>query len=220
MELKQAINERHSVRSFQKKPVSRQTLEQVLTLATRAISANNVQPWEILVVTGDVLDQLREMNLEDMRGNVPTDYDSARPGEPYSTRAKTIGKALFTAMGIEREDREKRAWWGSRGFRFFDAPAAVLLCMDKALGTMNYRFDMGCLTQNICLAAMEYGLGTCVADQAIRYQRGIRQLLHVPESKVMVTGIAIGYPDDTFPANQVISQREPLSSVSTWYGFE
>lgn len=219
MDLKEAIMTRRSVRGFQQTPVSQETLRDVLTLATRAVSANNLQPWEILVVTGDTLDQLRRMNVEDLYSNAPADHMSAKPDEPYNHRAKTIGKALFTAMGIARDDMEKRAWWGERGLRFFDAPAVILLCMDKALGTENFRFDLGCLTQNICLSAMEYGLGTCVEDQAIRYQRGIRELLGVPESKIMVTGIAIGYPDETFAANQVKSQREPLDEVSAWYGF-
>ncbi len=219
MELKQAIMDRCSTRGFLEKPVSQETLRQVLTLATRAVSANNLQPWELLVVAGEPLERLRRFNMEDSQNHVKPDYEGVYPEDPYRKRAKEIGKALYAAMGIQREDREKRRWWGERGLRFFDAPAVVLLCMDRALGSQDFRFDLGCLAQNLCLAAMEYGLGTCVEEQAIYYQRGIREVLGVPESKILVIGVAIGYPDDSFAANHVKSLREPVDTVTSWYGF-
>jgi len=92
--------------------------------------------------------------------------------------------------------------------------------MDKELDPSSYRFDMGCLAQNICLAAMEYGLGTCVAIQPVEYERGLRRYAGIPEEKRMVVGIAIGYPDPDFPANGVVSPREELDNVVTWCGFD
>lgn len=219
MELTKAIQDRRSTRGFLDRPIPQDTLRQVLDLATRAVSANNLQPWELLAVTGEPLERLREMNLEDeARGSTP-DYEGAYPEEPYRRRSKEIGKALYAAMDIQREDRERRRWWGLRGLRFFDAPAVILLCMDEALGSPDFRFDLGCLTQNLCLAAMEFGLGTCVEEQAIYYQRGIREVLKIPASKTLVIGIAIGYPDPDFPANAVRSAREPVDAVTQWFGF-
>lgn len=63
------------------------------------------------------------------------------------------------------------------------------------------------MTQNITLAAMEKGLGICVEDQAVSYQKGARKILGIPENKRFVTGISItlGYPDEEFCANHVIS---------------
>ena len=162
---------------------------------------------------------LYSLYLEDeARGSTP-DYEGAYPEEPYRHRSKEIGKALYAAMDIQREDRERRRWWGLRGLRFFDAPAVILLCMDEALGSPDFRFDLGCLTQNLCLAAMEFGLGTCVEEQAVYYQRGIREVLKIPASKTMVIGIAIGYPDPDFPANAVRSAREPVDAMTQWFGF-
>lgn len=219
MELKQAIMERCSTRGFLEKPVPQATLREVLTLATRAVSANNLQPWELAVVSGEPLEELRRKNMEDDRNGVKPDYEGVYPGDPYRRRAKEIGKALYAAMDIRREDQERRRWWGQRGLRFFDAPAVVLLCMDRALGSEDFRFDLGCLAQNLCLAAMEYGLGTCVEEQAVYYQRGIREVLGLPESKIPVIGVAIGYPDGSFAANRVKSLREPVDTLTGWYGF-
>ncbi len=46
-----AIAERHSTRSFTDQPVPRAVLEKIVDAGRRAPSANNVQPWEFVVVT-------------------------------------------------------------------------------------------------------------------------------------------------------------------------
>lgn len=221
MELREAINGRRSIRGYTSQPVARETLQKVLKLATRAISGVNCQPWEFVIATGAVLDAIKERNIEMLHNGEPEDrIDPGIPGGSYQERSRTIGKALLGAMNIMREDKEGRVWWGERGYRFFDAPAVIFLLMDEALDETAYRFDMGCVTQNICLAALEQGLGTCVEDQAVTYQKGARELLNIPESKRFVIGIAIGYPDKEFGANNVVSTREDIDQITTWHGFE
>jgi nitroreductase len=221
MELREAINGRRSIRGFTSQPVARETLREVLNLATRAVSSINCQPWEFVVATGAVLDALKERNMEMLRNGEPEDRKDAEvPDGPYKDRGRTIGKALLSAMNITREDKEGRVWWNERGYRFFDAPAVIFLLMDESLDETAYRFDMGCVAQNICLAALEQGLGTCVEDQAVTYQKGARELLNIPESKRFVIGIAIGYPDQEFPANNVVSTREDIDQITSWHGFE
>lgn len=220
MELRDAILNRRSIRSFEKKPVAQETLKEILQLATRAVSAVNSQPWEFVVATGSVLDELKERNMESVQSGAPEDrVDTDIPDGVYRDRGRAIGKALLGSMGIAREDKERRAWWGARGYRFFDAPAVIFLLMDDQLDETAGRFDMGCVAQNICLSALEYGLGTCVEDQAITYQKAARELLGIPDNKRFVVGIAIGYPDDTFAANGVVSTREEIDNITAWHGF-
>lgn len=220
MELKDAIYGRKSIRGYKKTPVPQETLREVLTVAARAVSGVNCQPWEFVVVTGAVMDELKARNMELLRGDAPEDRaDAVCPDGIYMDRSKTIGRALLGAMNIMREDKEGRRWWAERGYRFFDAPAVIFLMMNTAFDETAYRFDMGCVAQNICLAAMEHGLGTCVADQAITYQSAARELLNIPEDRRFVVGIAIGYPDDTFAANSVVSTREEIDKLTTWHGF-
>lgn len=219
MDVKQAINERRSIRGFKKDRVPQETLRAVLELGVRAVSAVNAQPWEFFVVTGDVLERIQQDNIRSYDRQQPVDVPDITVGGIYLERSREIGRALFSAMHIERGDRARRAEWRQRGFRFFDAPAAIILCMDQALDETAFRFDMGCVAQNICVAAMEYGLGTCVENQAILYQETLRRNLGIPESKRIVCGIAIGYPDWDFPANQVVSSRVPVDTVTQWSGF-
>ena len=220
MELKQAIQERKSIRGFQKRPVSRQTLTQVLELATRAVSSKNIQPWEILVVTGRALDRLRAENIRCLEAGEPGQFPPVKMFDEGRRRQVQIGKQLFASMGIAREDKARRRWWMERGYRFFDAPAGIILCVDAELDVDMLRFDLGCLAQNICLAAMEYGLGTCVAYQPVDFDGSVRRCLGLPGRKTIICGIAIGYPDPDFPANRVVSQREDVDRVTTWYGFD
>lgn len=220
MELKTAINERKSVRGYKPDTVSKDIIKEVLTLATRAVSAVNCQPWEFLVITGEILQDIKKANMEDLHlGREEDKKDSPLPAGIYTTRSKEIGKSLLIAMDIKREDMEGRRWWMERGYRFFDAPAVIILMMDNEFDEAAYRLEMGCVAQNICLAALEYGLGTCVENQAVTYQRGLKHYLNIPENKRFVTGIAIGYPDDEFKANHVRSTRADIDEITSWYGF-
>lgn len=219
MEIKQAILERKSVRGYLDKPVPKEIIEDILKQAQRAVSANNTQPWEFAVITGDVLKKIGEENVAAFVAGEEEDYGDVVFEGVYRQRLVGVAKQLFAAMDIAREDKEKRFWWMQRGFKFFDAPCAIIMYMDKNLDETACRFDMGCAAQNICLAAMEHGLGTCVEDQAIMYQKALRKYLGL-EDKRFVVGIAIGYEDPEFAANGVISEREDLENITKWYGFE
>jgi nitroreductase len=122
-------------------------------------------------------------------------------------------------MDIPREDREKREEWMERGFRYFDAPAAIIITTDRSLTEGAPLLDIGAVLQNICLAALSFGLGTCIEDQGVLYPEVIRKYADIPDSKQLIMAIAIGYPDWDFPANSLESTREPVESITTWRGF-
>ena len=219
MELREAILQRKSIRGFLDRAVARDTLEEVLKLAQRAVSGKNSQPWLVHVVTGDILQKMGADNVARLQREEPIKTAEVTPSGVYRQRQVNVGKQLFGVMDIQREDKEKRDAWTERGYRFFDAPAVILVCMEKDLRD-GYRFDLGCFVQNLCIAAMEYGLGTCVEYQAVYYESGLREYLALPEEQIPVVGIAIGYPDPTFPANAVVTEREALENFVCWYGDE
>ena len=59
MQTQETISKRHSVRSFNGKPVSRDLIEKLVDLARLAPTARNVQPWEFIAVTDK--DTLKEL---------------------------------------------------------------------------------------------------------------------------------------------------------------
>ena len=219
MELKDAVLMRHSVRGYTHQPVDRETIRQVLELGTRAVSGVNSQPWEFAVAAGEPLQRLKEYNMAALRSGQEADQVFGElPDIKYLNRSRTIGKALLGAMKIGREDREGRLWWSERGYRFFDAPAVIFVLMPKTFAD-SFLLDIGCVTQNIILAAADLGLGTCVEEQAVSYQKGAREILGIPEDMRMVPGIAIGYEDPDFAANHVRSDREDVDTITNWCGF-
>jgi len=221
MEINDAINARVSIRGFKPDPVPRTTIHEILTIATRAPSGKNIQAWEIAVLTGDVLDRIRRDNVaaflacETERPDVPMAY----PLGIYRERELEIAKTVLNVMGIRRGDKEKRSEWWQRGFRYFDAPVAVLVMCDQDIDILLAHHDIGSLSQTLCLAALRYGLGTCIVRQGVLYPDAIRRHTDIPKEKSIISAIALGYPNPDFPANRVRSPRVPVREITTWYGF-
>ncbi len=217
-----AIQKRRSIRAFTDKPVPKETILEILNIACRAPSAMNTQPWQFIVITGEKLNKLRAAIVEKLKSGAPIVPDHQVVGWPdksvYKDRQITLAKQLFKAMDIAREDKGKCAWWMERGFRFFDAPAAIIIACDEILGESSPLLDLGAVMQNICLTALDFGLGTCIEDQGVMYPEVVREHTGVSPEKRLMIAIAIGYPDENFPANQVRSEREPAESLTRWVG--
>jgi nitroreductase len=224
MDIVEALRKRKSIRGFRSDPVEREVLREVLELACRAPSAVNSQAWEFFVVGGEVIERIRRGNVEKARSGAAGSPEHQLIGWPrgsvYHQRQVALAKQLFALMGISREDEEKKRDWMERGFRFFDAPAAVIIAVDRSVGESMPLLDIGAVMQSICLAALTRGLGTCIEDQGVMYPEVIREFADIPASKRIIISIAIGYPDWDFPANRVESAREPVDDTTTWCGLE
>lgn len=219
MELIEAIRQRKSIRGYKPDPVPEKVLREILDIAIQSPSAMNTQPWGITVVTGEALEKLRQGNAELLRAGVELHPETPHwPFEDvYRQRQVDLAIGIFKLMGIAREDKQKRAEWMERGFRIFDAPAAIIISMDRSLDKSALSFlDIGALMQTICLAALPYGLGTCIEDQGVMYPEVVRKVTGIPETKRIMICISIGYPDWDFPANKLETSRLPLDQVVTW----
>lgn len=224
MELQASIEQRKSIRGFLDKPVPKEVLNQILTTSVRAPSTKNAQPWHFYVVTDEPLEQLKQACVDRFISPEGPPEEMAHiliepeRGTVYRDRQVDIGKRLFKIMEIGREDKDKRIEWVKRGFRYFDAPAAIILVGDKSRPIEGVYLDAGLVIQTICLAAVDLGLGTCIENQGIIYSDVIRDIVQIPDDKRLLVAIAIGYPDDDFSANKVISPREKVEDVVTWCG--
>jgi nitroreductase len=224
MDIMEAIFQRKSTRGFKSDPVSKDILVKILDAACRAPSAVNTQPWEFIVLTGDALDQARKAIVDKARMKEPIHYEHDIsinwPNDSvYRQRQVDLAKALFHLMDIRREDQEKRAAWYERGFRFFDAPAGILILTDRSLSDVGPLLDLGAAMQTLCLAALNFGLGTCIEGQGVVYPDVLRKIAQIPENKKIIVAIAIGYPDWDFPANAIETSRESLDNNTRWIGF-
>ena len=224
MELEQAMQERRSIRGFQDKPVPRALLEEIIALANHAPSSMNTQPWHFHVLTGAPLEAVREGNSTRMLQGVPPVREIVGHGAyegPHRDRQVAIAKQLFAAMGIAREDKEMRQDWVMRGFRQFDAPVSVVVTFDKSLdnGTIAH-FDLGAVTYGLVLAAWDRGLGAVINGQGIMQSPVVREHAQIPDDEVIMTCVALGWPDAEFAANSVVSTRREVAEVARFVGFD
>jgi len=224
MDVIEAVKKRKSIRGYKSDPVPKEVLEQILELASCAPSAMNTQPWEFTLLAGDVLENVKQTNVKLLKSGVQPNPEHVVVSWPresiYRQRQVDLAKLLFQLMDIAREDTEKRAKWMERGFRYFDAPAVIIVTVDRCLSESGPLIDIGAVMQTICLAALHFDLGTCIEDQGVAYPEVLRKYAHIPESKRIIMAIAIGYPDWDFPANKLETEREPTKNVTTWLGFD
>jgi len=223
MDFEELVQTRRSVRGFKQQPVPRAVIEAVIDTAKRAPSSMNTQPWPIHVLSGEPLERVRRRNMEEMIAGAKPKRDIVSHGEyqgVHRQRQVDIAKQLFGAMGIARDDKPMRQDWVLRGFRQFDAPVSLVLAYDRVLDPgATCHFDLGALCYGIVLAAWDRGLGTVVNGQGITRSDIVREVAHIPEDQVIMTCVAMGYPDGSFPANGVRSERQPNGEFVRYVGF-
>jgi nitroreductase len=215
---------RRSIRGYQKKPVPKALIREVIEMAMRAPSSLNTQPWNFWVVAGEVLDRIRAGNTERNLAGVPDSREfrshGAYVGE-HRERQIEIAKQLFGAMGIAREDKAARQDWVLRGFRQFDAPVSVVVTFDRSIREGDIGpFDCGAVTNALVNAAWSRGLGCVINSQGIMQSPVVREHAGIPEDQVIMICVAMGWPDDSFPANAVVSKRKSVDEAVTFVGFE
>jgi len=220
MDIIEAIKSRYSVRAFKPDPVPRSLLEELLTVSQRAPSWANTQTWEFAVVGGEVMKNLRQTLAAKAfsQDKVNPDIEWPKWKDPLQARSKENGRRLFELLGIKRDDIEARLNWSVQMYRFFDAPNAIFIYTDRDISTWAI-FNIGLVAQTICLAALDYGLGTVMLAAGICYPDTVRSMLHIPSTKQLVISMAIGYPDPDAEVNQFRPNRVPLSEICTWHGF-
>jgi hypothetical protein len=172
------IRGRRSIRGYLDKPVPRELIEEILALAMRSPSSMNTQPYQFHVITGQPLDRIRKGNTENILAGVP-DSREFRRGHAFEGvhRERQIGCAvqLFEAMGIARDDKEKRQDWVLRGFRQFDAPVCVIITYDKELSDSDdTAFDCGLRNQLAGYYAKPSGSRTCEDSRRSSHNEGRR----------------------------------------------
>ncbi len=219
MELLEGINSRSSVRGFISKPVSQEMIRAILEAANRSPSFKNSQPWEVAVVTGAKQAELSKIVYDLAASGVPGKSDMPYPKsypDAIEERTRIHGAKRFEALGIGRDDAAARETMRLANFKFFNAPCTMFFFMDKSLGEWS-TMDIGIFIQSVALAAHGLGLGTCMQASLANYPEAIRNYLNIPDTKKLMVGMSLGYPDEQAPLNSYHSARESIDSFTRWY---
>ena len=216
----EAIRTRRAVRAFLDRPVPRAEVEAILSVASRAPSGTNMQPWRVHVLSGAPLERFTAtmvdayLNRQDEVDHEWTYYPKPIP-EPYLSRRRKVGWDLYGLLGIERGDKERMRAQHARNFRFFDAPVGLVCTIDRVLEVGSW-LDYGMFVQNIMVAARGRGLDTCPQAAFAPYHRIIRDALGIPESEMVVCGMALGHADPRAPENALETERAHLDDFVTF----
>ncbi|MFP6706895.1 MAG: nitroreductase [Alphaproteobacteria bacterium] len=225
MDFETLVRERRSIRGYKKDPVPKAVIEEVIEIAKGAPSSMNTQPWFFHVLTGEPLERIRRGNTERMLAGAEVQREIPVRADGYQgihrQRQVEVAVQLFEAMGIARDDKERRQDWVMRGFRQFDAPVSIVMTYDKSLepATISH-FDLGAVVYGLVLAAWTRGLGTVINGQGIMQSAVVREHAQIPEWQTIMTCIAMGYPNQEFSANEVKSRRTPNDDIVTYRGFD
>jgi nitroreductase len=194
MTVEEAILQRRSVRGFLEKPVPREILERVFALAQRAPSNCNIQPWHVFVASGAARDRIREAMIQHVKGgkrpNPDYDYPAKFEGE-YRRRQVDCAVALYSEMGIARDDSEGRLRASLRNFELFDAPHVAFIGMQ--------------------LAMTAHGIASCPQGSMRSYPDIVRKEFGASDDILILVGLSFGYEDESIPANRTRTTRAPIA---------
>jgi nitroreductase len=218
-----AIGSRNSVRAFQETPVARDVIARILSLASRAPSGTNTQPWKVRVLTGSTRARLvsaiqAAFDDADSQKSHSEEYDYYPKAwvSPYIDRRRKVGWDLYSLLGIGKGDRERTMAQHRRNFQFFDAPVGLIFTVDRVMQQGSW-LDYGMFLQSLMIAARSHGLDTCPQAAFTQYHRIIAEVLEIPEQEMLVCGMALGYADNSTIENTLQTEREPHESFVRYY---
>jgi len=189
----EVVATRRSCRKLKPDPLPEGAIEKLLEAAQWAMSGNNAQPWEFIVVT-----------KPEIKKALYTDYLAVHKDFVFwmeQLRAPEFRHPNFQRPGTVEEQlaAEDRMWsWG-------EAPALIVVCGDgrKQWPTVNAAFTAGRhkthltdglsnASQIMHLAARAMGLGSMWVT--IHVEDGIKRILGVPDLVMVHSIIPVGYP--------------------------
>lgn len=221
-----AIMSRFSARAFLPRAVPREVIEEVLTLASRAASGTNTQPWRVYVLQGTarqaVVDAVCAAHdavyanpalAQEYREAY--DYYPEKWVSPYIDRRRHNGWTLYSLLGIGKGDKEKMHAQHQCNYRFFDAPVGLMFTLDRVMGRGSL-VDYGMFLQNLMVAARARGLHTCPQAAWNGFAKIILPRLQAGPDEMLVCGMSLGYADESALINTYSTPREPVQHFTRW----
>ncbi|MDD5334144.1 MAG: nitroreductase [Rhodoferax sp.] len=221
-----AITSRMAVRAFSSAPVARQTVADLLQVASRAPSGTNTQPWKVYVLTGAsraalvqkvcaAHDAIRADPALAADYHEEYDYYPEKWFSPYIDRRRENGWGLYGLLGIGKADRDKMHLQMQRNFRFFDAPVGLMFTVDRGMGRGSL-LDYGTFLQNIMVAARGRGLHTCPQQAWNLFNQIVLPHVGAAANEMLVCGMSLGYADQTALVNTFHTPRVPVEQFTQW----
>jgi nitroreductase len=219
MSLTTILKKRYSARAYLSTPLEQGLLDTIFKQAQSAPSNCNVQPWQTCVVSGQKKDLLKDDLLKAvMSGKAPNPDFNWLPKYEGVHRDRQFGSAnaLYSSIGVTREDKKGRQLAMIRNWSFFDAPHVVFFTMDKYLDIMG-AVDLGIYAQTLSLIISEHGLSNCMQGALGQFPDPVRKALDLPEHRCVLFGMSFGYADESAPVNKTRTEREEITNAVSFF---
>ena len=221
-----AISSRQSARAFTDQPVPRDLVQALLTVASRAPSGTNTQPWKVYVLQGAsrtglvgkvcaAHDQVRADPTLAAQYIEEYDYYPQKWVSPYIDRRRENGWSLYGLLGIGKADKDKMHAQHQRNYRFFDAPVGLMFTVDRVMGRGSL-LDYGMFLQSIMVAARGHGLHTCPQAAWNGFAKIVLPHIGAGPDEMLVCGMALGYADESALVNTFHTPRVPVDEFAHW----
>lgn len=223
MKTTKAVKSRRSIRQFLDTPVEAEKLRRVMKTAQRSPSGGNTQPWNAIILTGEPLAELTA-KIKEKAKSAPMgeghEYDIYPKGLEgrYEDQRRGVGKAMFNALGLGRDDQMGRMAQMMKNWDSFGAPVQMFTYCPKYMGPPQWS-DMGMWLQTVMLLLREEGLDSCAQEIWAMYGTYMRELLGIDDDHIFFCGMAIGYRDADAPINNFDVPRINIDSAIEWRGF-
>jgi nitroreductase len=217
-QLEDLLRQRYSCRSFRATPVPRDVIFRILGMAQRSPSWCNCQPWNVVLLSGRPLEELRDALYRHVEKGGVEQPDFAFPREyqgKYLQRRRESGFQLYDALAIRRGDRAAYGRQVLENFRFFGAPHLAIVSTDEAIGIYG-AVDCGIYVGTFMLAAQAFGVSTVPQAALAGHSGFLRTHLGLDAAQRVVCGISFGYDDAGHPANSYRTRRADIAEAVDW----
>jgi len=185
MEVFDAIKKRRSVRAYTREAISEDKVKRLVEAAIWAPSGHRIYAWRIAILQQE--DAVRRAK-------------AVCPGVHGNPTALII---LCRDKNKEKEAAESWVWRAKTEKKMYETEGFYFRSLEDFVDLLSIE-DIAIAAQNICLAATELGIGSCVIG--VFSQDGVRKLLDLPENIVPQLLVSLGYP-------RVIPKLPPRRSV-------
>lgn len=219
MSVERLLQNRVSIRAFLDKPIPGDILKNIFENAQLSPSNCNVQPWQICVVSGETQKTLKAQFMQTlMSGGTPNpDFNWLPKYEGiHRERQFDSANALYSSIGVSREDKKARQIAMVRNWQFFDAPHAVFFTMDKYLDIMG-AVDLGIYAQTLSLLLTEQGIGSCMQGALGQFPDPVKKTLKLPDERGILFGMSFGYANENAAINTTRTGRSEVDSAVKFF---
>ncbi len=218
MDLIELIKKRQSVRAFKKEMPPRQDILDCLEAATWSPNQSNQQPWKFIVLENDKLTTVARAIEQNFAESFQKRDNPSQPPTMGTDADVLAGRKKRTYQILDKfcsNNRVNIREIGDSAFAFYNAPVGIIFATYPAKGLNFYKSTTAAM-ESFILAATAKGLGTCWINTVSICQEYIKQTLNLPEELILVDGVAVGYPDEDAPINQLPRERLPIDQVMDW----